>query len=109
MWLLTSEHTAACFTSLANFFNSLVLKVRQGDDCCLTLEKQTDVLGSEGQSRGFVFLALLSCVSILFFGSAVGSDRCLLSVTQKAPKPLERINARMPPAGRCFGEDKSIL
>lgn len=60
------------------------------------------------KSQGFVFIALLSTLSIFSFDVAFGSHHCLLTVTQRAVRPLERINARMPSVGRCLGEDKSI-
>lgn len=60
------------------------------------------------KSQSFAFIALLSTVSIFSFDMAFGSHHYLLTVTQRAQRPLGRINARMP-VGRCLGEDKKAF
>lgn len=64
---IISKYTEACFTTTGKFFNTHVLYVGHGDNCCLIFEKQIDVLDSEGHSWGFAFIALLFYVPILFF------------------------------------------
>lgn len=46
-----SEHTAACFTKLGKFCNTLMLCGDQGGNCYLIFEKQIDVMDSGGQSE----------------------------------------------------------
>lgn len=104
-----SEHTAACFTKLGKFFNTLMLYVGQGDNCYLIFEKQIDVMDSGGPSEA---LHLQPCYPMSPFYSLTcpfGSDHGFAQCPSEGPKEPGKNKYNDVSNGQVLGEDEDIL